>query len=195
MVNLIHRSNVKVVVRCLVTVIHVGVFFPAINLIFKFFVDHFEEQLSLGTLPLLISVEQPRNNFGILELNIIELVSRASLLLDFFHILLDLLYLLEESLLVWILDMVSLLKCHRLLVEIHAKGNTEHRDQSLHQIQEQLAVAKQSVVSRVAILNRVLLFKSLEVLAKHCVNSGRVVLEFLVKWRQKDMHPHCPREK
>jgi hypothetical protein len=84
-------------------------------------------------LHLFVSVEQPGHNLGVLKLNVIHLVGRASLFLDLLNVLLNLFDLLIESLLVGVNDMMALLESHCLLVQIDAKGYPEHSDQSLHQ--------------------------------------------------------------
>jgi len=94
---------------------------------------------------------------------------------------LDLLNLLLEGLLLRVDDVVAFLESHSLFVQIDAKRDPKHTDQSLHHIKEQLAVSDQDVVSGVSVLDIVFLLQNLEICANHSVDRGRVVLKLLVE--------------
>ena len=186
---MVKRLWVEVVHRRLIIVLldDVRVILPPSRIQFslltflELYIDILEERLPLSALHFFVPVEQPCHDLGVLELDVIQLVRRACFFFDFCNVLLDLLNLLLEGLLLRVDNVVAFLESHSLLVQIDAKCDPKHTDQSLHHIQEQLAVSDQDVVSGIPVLNIVFLLQNLEICANHSVDRGRVVLELLVE--------------
>ena len=135
---------------------------------------------------LLLSIQQPRHQFLVLEVQVVALSGVVSHLEDLLDLVLYLVNLVVECFFLWVDVRMAFLECHGFLVQVdHQRAGIEC-DQDFETVDEEHAHVEDHIGVRVAIYKVVVNLNELQVIRKHCHNCSEECGKLRIHWAQRD---------